>query len=89
MQSRVRTAGRVAYTSPDGSFFYVEDGSNAWDGSSHRGVRVSLDNLAPGNTITAPSEGKFVVITGQSSVAIVESQAVRAIRPRGQGDIQQ
>jgi hypothetical protein len=85
----VRTWGWVTFKSADGSYFYIEDGSGLWDGSGHYGLRVALNGLAPGNTVALPSSfvGKFVTVTGISSVAVVNGRPVRCVRPRQQDDI--
>ena len=56
----IKTWGKVTYRDPNGKFFYIDDGSKLWDGtkdsSNHNvlGVRVSIDNLASGNSIDLP-----------------------------------
>ncbi|MCX8053140.1 MAG: hypothetical protein N3B12_04980, partial [Armatimonadetes bacterium] len=48
----IRTWGKVTFVDETNKFFYINDGSGRNDGSGYVGIRVSYDNLAPGNTIT-------------------------------------
>jgi hypothetical protein len=91
----VRTSGRVNYvdTSAPAKFFYVDDGSSLSDGvviSGHsmKGIRVSLANLAVGNTIYPPTVGQYVMVKGICAPqAVGVSRVYAQIRPRSQGDI--
>lgn len=78
--------GRVTYRDVTGGFFYLDDGSTIDDGAGW-GIRVVCSDLAPGNTITIPAFNKFVSVSGIMSTTVVDSQAVRCIRPREQSDI--
>ena len=57
----IKTWGKVTYRDPSGTFFYIDDGSKLWDGtkdsSNHNvlGVRIAIDNLASGNSISMPA----------------------------------
>lgn len=97
----VKTWGRVTYVDTVGKFFYIDDGSGRTDGSTHLvtgspvenvGVRVSYDNLAPGNTISPPAETTYVAVTGIISTVLVNVGGVDRVqpnlRPRRQSDIQ-
>jgi hypothetical protein len=85
----VRTWGRVAYVDTDSQYFYIDDGAGTNDFTGFGlGVRVAYDNLAVGNTITAPTTGQYVTVTGISSTAydpVMSRLAV--VRPRRQTDI--
>jgi len=85
----VRTWGRVTFVDTTNQFFYIDDGSGLLDGYSAEciGVRVSYANLAPGNTITPPAQGQFVVVTGISSTVVINSLIRPMLRPRRQADI--
>jgi hypothetical protein len=86
----IKTWGIVTYvdmaTTP--TFFYINDGSNLADGSGYVGVRVAIDNLATGNTITAPSVDQHVAITCISSTVMIDGKIQPNLRPRKQSDIQ-
>jgi hypothetical protein len=82
-----KTWGNVSYSSSDPAAMYVDDGARVTDGSGHNGVCVRLDELAAGNTIVAPPQGSFVVVTGLVSTTTVNGVTCRAIRPRKQSDI--
>lgn len=77
----VAAVGRVTYVDPGSEFFYIDDGSALNDGSEHIGVRVSCSGLA------APSANANVRIVGNAGVCLVNSRAVRLLRPRSQSDI--
>jgi hypothetical protein len=84
----VRTCGGVvSYRDPQGRFFYLDNGDNLYDGS-HYGIRVICDDQYGGGKLAMPLFGKYVIVTGISSTAIVSGHTVRAIRPRRQTDIQ-
>jgi hypothetical protein len=68
---RVVLAGRV--TSQGSTYFYLDDGSGCDDGSGARGVRVICGSL------TKPSVGSFVVVTGVSSSYYERGHAWRAL----------
>jgi len=58
------------------------------DGSGHVGLRVSYDNLAPGNTITPPALNSYVAVTCISSTWLNGSGQIQPnLRPRRQSDI--
>jgi len=79
--------GLVSYRDPQGRFFYVDNGDNLYDGS-HYGVRVVCDGFTGGAKLAMPAYGKHIMLTGISSVVMINNQPVRAIRPRRQSDIQ-
>lgn len=84
----IKTWGKVT-APPDttNKFFYIDDGSGLNDTSGYVGLRVSYANLAPGNTITPPSQNQYVVITGISSTTDLNGRIVPTLRPRRQSDI--
>lgn len=84
----MKTWGKVTYVDPAGKYFYINDGSNRDDGSSHIGLRVDCDNLAPGNTITPPSLDTYVMVTGISSTILINTKIQPNFRPRRQEDVQ-
>ena len=78
----VRTFGTVQSVNTPGKFFVIDDGSV--DG----GMYVLYSGLASGNSITPPSVGQKVVMTGISSSGGADSALRRLLRPRNQSDIQ-
>ncbi|MHB9035739.1 MAG: alpha-galactosidase [Armatimonadota bacterium] len=82
----IRISGWVTYAANDGSYIYVDDGSNLRDGSGKTGLRVLLGGLALPAT-TVPNEGDYVAITGLAGLVKDGLTSLRAIRPRGDGDI--
>lgn len=95
----IKTWGKVTFIDPAQKFFYIDDGSRLMDGTTHDdgqgnqvpnvGVRVSYDNLAPGNTIIPPAR-PYVLITGISSTfADAEGKIRPNLRPRQQDDVQE
>ena len=84
----VRTyAGLVSYRDPQGRFFYLDNGDNLYDGSGY-GIRIVCDGFAGGGKLAMSAYGETVIVTGISSVVTINNQAVRALRPRRQTDIQ-
>jgi hypothetical protein len=94
----VKCWGKVTKTDPAGKFFYIDDGSKLRDGYSEAfvGIRVSIENLAPGNTISMPGEGQFLLITGISSTSAIQvtndqgqqvTKIIPTLRPRKQDDL--
>lgn len=82
----VTVYGRVTYR--DSTMFYVDDGSGVDDGTGRGfGVQVSLGGLASGNSITAPTSGGYVSVTGISSCRLSGGNIIRTVRPRQQSDI--
>ncbi len=79
--------GLVSYRDPRGGFFYVDNGDNLYDGAYY-GIRIICDGFAGGAKLALPPYGKNIIITGISSVVMINNQPVRAIRPRRQSDIQ-
>jgi hypothetical protein len=91
----MKTTGRVTYvdTAATPKFFYVDDGSNLSDGQviggkTMRGLRVSISNLASGNTITPPSVEDYVAVTGICSTYAAGGKTLAQIGPRCQADVQ-
>ncbi len=83
----VRIFGTVSYRAPNGSYIYVDNGSELRDGTGQQGVRVLLTGPAdPISTEIVP--GQFVAVTGVAAMAAVDSMVVRAVRPRGDADLQ-
>jgi len=84
----IRTWGKVTFVDTTNKFFYVNDGAGRQDGSGNVGVRVSYDNLAPGNTITPPAANSYVAVTCISSTWLNGSGKIQPnLRPRRQTDI--
>ena len=91
----VKTWGKVTYRDPGGTFFYIDDGSKVKDGtkdaSNHDilGVRVSIDNLASGNSIAMPAANVvYVSVVGVISTFVDTNSKVRPnLRPRNQPDV--
>lgn len=83
----MQIAGKVTIRGAD--FFYVNDGSDVNDGSGALGIRVSLRGLASGNTISIPTSGIHVRITGIiGSESIGSGRTVPVLRPRHARDVQ-
>lgn len=90
----VTTAGKVTYvdTATTKRFFYVDDGSAMSDGiviggTTRTGVRVQINGLATGNTITAPGMGDFVRVTGICAPLTAPIGISVQLRPRTQDDV--
>ncbi len=84
----IRTWGNVTYVDLVNKFFYINDGAGRNDGSGYVGLRVSYDNLAPGNTITPPAQDSYVAVTCISSTWLNGSGQIQPnLRPRRQSDI--
>lgn len=84
----IRTWGKVTFVDEVNKFFYINDGANRQDGSGYVGLRVSYDNLAPGNTITPPALDSYVAVTCISSTWLNGSGQIQPnLRPRRQSDI--
>ena len=84
----IRTWGKVTYVDSTNKFFYIDDGTARDDGSGNRGIRVSYDNLAAGNTIVPPNKDSYVMITCISSTVMINNKIQSNLRPRRQDDIQ-
>jgi len=92
----VKTFGRIIYvdTAAPPRFFYIDDGSNLFDGllvsgEPIHGIRILLTGLVTGNAIAAPETGEYVGVTGICSPVIdVGGKVFAAVRPRNQEDIQ-
>lgn len=82
----IKTSGKVVQVDPSGNYFYLDDGSGITDGL-FTGIRVICDGFANNSKLISPESGKFVAVTGISSVALVSGNAIRVIRPRRQSDI--
>jgi hypothetical protein len=78
----VKTWGTVTYA--EYNFFYLDDGSKAWDGSGYAGVKVY------GTVPVAYGEeavGRFVSVVGASSCGKTATGLARVIRTRSDGDV--
>lgn len=84
----IKTWGRVTAVDAVNKCFYIDDGSVLLDGSGNVGVRVSYDNLAPGNTINPPALDSFVSVTCISSTVVIADKIRPNLRPRRQADIE-
>ncbi len=92
----IKTWGKVTYIDPNGAFFYIDDGSAMKDGFKDGskdiiGIRVGIDNLATGNSISLTN-----IVAGQTTVTVVgvistfadANQKIHPkLRPRYQADI--
>ncbi len=84
----IRTWGKVTFVDTTNKFFYINDGAGREDGSGNVGLRVSYDNLAPGNTIDPPVLDSYVAVTCISSTWLNGSGQIQPnLRPRRQADI--
>lgn len=77
----VKAWGRVSFVSPDGSYFYLDDGSGIADGSGHSGVRVACEGLP------RPLQGDGVWVRGISGATVLGGKVVRLLRPRSIADL--
>ncbi|MDO8632291.1 MAG: hypothetical protein Q7R41_17550, partial [Phycisphaerales bacterium] len=80
----VTICGRVTASGsyPRGSWFYIDDGSGVDDGTGVKGVYAA----AP-SSVTPPTEGAFVVVTGVSSCQYYNDKLVNTLLIRTQEDI--
>lgn len=76
----VTTAGRVRYVST-GDFFVISDGFTHFDPSGVWGIRVAAAGL------TKPARGKYVTVTGISSMFASRAERYPIILVRDQADI--
>jgi len=82
----VRAWGKVTFRAADGSYLYIDDGRGALDAAGRKGTRVLLTgSVSP--IIGVPSVGDYIGVTGPLALVKDGSVIVRAIRPRGNGDI--
>ncbi|MEN6371470.1 MAG: M23 family metallopeptidase [Armatimonadota bacterium] len=82
----VRVRAQVTFREPDGSAFYVNDGTGPSDGF-HNGIRILCTGFRDGSSLSMPSLGRTVYVTGIRWTADVQGVIVPAIRPRSQKDI--
>lgn len=91
----VKTWGKVTYRDPAGKFFYIDDGSRLMDGTKDAGnnnilgIRVSIDNLAGGNSIAMPATNVvYASVVGVISTFMDSNNKIRPnLRPRNQPDV--
>lgn len=83
----IKTWGKVTFVDATNKFFYIDDGYGRLDGSTHKGIRCSYDNLASGVTITPPAENAYVSVIGVISTVMISSKVQPNIRPRRGDDI--
>ncbi len=76
----IKTTGKVTAVSKN--YFYIDDGTHAKDGSIFRGVRVLS------GTLTKPTKGDYVTVSGISSILRVGNYTFRSITPRYASDIE-
>ncbi len=76
----ITTTGRVTYSGT--GYCYINDGSLLNDGSGYVGVKVDTTRFT-----TPPELNDYVKITGISAVEMLGGDAIRLIRPRGDGDL--
>lgn len=82
----ITVTGTVSWVKSTGEAFYVDDGTNAFDGY-HYGIRVVCDGFADGSKVPTPALGTEVTVVGIGSRANVLGKIVPAIRLRGPDDI--
>lgn len=87
----ITTWGKVTFVDSTNKFFYIDDGHGLQDGSGHKGIRCSYDNLATGVTITPPPDPAitptYVSVTGVVSTVMISDKVQPNLRPRRQSDI--
>jgi len=93
----VKTWGKVTYKDPGGAFFYFDDGAGIQDGTKDsqnhaiKGIRVGIDSLATGNSISMTNfvAGQtFVTVVGVISTFADSNLKIHPkLRPRDQSDI--
>ncbi len=67
------------------SYVYIDDGSSIRDGAgSYKGIRVDVRGLTGW---TPPAAGKYIIVTGISSTAVINGQVQRRIKVRSASDI--
>lgn len=76
----VKTTGLVTHT--EGSYIYIDDGSQVDDFGTYKGITVYCGTLAQ------PMVGQYVAITGISTITKIGDKCYRCIRPRTNADIQ-
>lgn len=77
----IKTWGQVTYVDPAGQFFYINDGSDIYDGFGPTGIRVASAGLPQ------PEMGMYVQITGISGVFMTGGELARLLRPRSVSDL--
>jgi uncharacterized protein (DUF362 family) len=82
--SLVKIWGRV--TSVSSQYFYVDDGSGRTDGVG-TGIRVYCGGRTSGTTLTMPTVGEYVVVTGVLTGGSGTNGYVPVLRPRKQAEI--
>lgn len=88
MGALVTVTGTVTYLKSNGEAFYVDDGSNVYDGY-HTGIRVVCFGFEDDSYIPLPPLGTKVTVVGIRSSADVLGKIVPAIRLRSQDDVVQ
>lgn len=85
----IKTCGRVI-RSYQSKCFYIDDGSKRWNSCcGMRGIAVSCWDFPTGTYFTPPPYGKFVTVTGISSIWCCEQGGVHSvIRLRRPGDVE-
>ena len=80
----IKSLGRVSFIDPSGTYFVINDGTDAENGTPNPGLIVATENLPSGVVITPPALGSFVCVTGISCVCVGNYPQ---IRPREQSDV--
>jgi len=80
----VQTTGKVLAVDTVSKIFFIDDGSAVPNGDQ-QGVAVSYANAT--TTITPPSEGQNVIVTGLSAIRNYAGSRYPLIRLRGQSDL--
>lgn len=77
--------GKVTYVDESvGAYFYVDDGSNLWDGTGNTGLRILTDGGIYTDPISLPSLNSYLAVTGLVARA---NGGIPVIRPRGGSDV--
>ena len=86
MNRLMRVWGKVSNIAEDGSFFYLDDGSNMSDGTQYSGIRIDLSNTYV-SIPTGLQKGSFVAATGLSKKSADGTILIPVIVPRKESDI--
>lgn len=86
----IRTWGKIAQIDPNGTYFYITDGTDIWDGTltngqKNLGIKVLCSNVDARNYAI----GQYIAVTGISATFIDgDTYARRMIRARNAQDVQ-
>ncbi len=81
--------GKVTYKDPTRAFMYVDDGSNADDGSGYVGLKVILDETSDAVVSVAAAPNEYAAVTGiVQPASLAGAFKIRAIRVRNYTNVQ-